>query len=120
MSSRRRELRGEEGAATVLVIALAVVVCSATMLVLAVAVLTVTRHRAESAADLAALSAARHAMEGERAACTVAQKAVAAQAARLEKCRLDGLDIVLTVAVTPPGRLAGFGDLRATARAGAR
>jgi len=112
--------RDDEGAATALVLALCGVLLALSMVVVSISVLVVTRHRAEAAADLAALSAARHAHEGEVAACAVARAASRRHGARLDACRLVELDVLVHVSQAPPGRLASFGRLRASARAGAR
>lgn len=112
--------RREEGAATVLVVGLCTVLLTVTMVVVAAAVLIVTRHRAESAADLAALSAARHAVEGEAEACAVAEGVARRHHSRLDACELEELDVLVQVSLPGPGRLGSFGRLHARARAGAR
>jgi secretion/DNA translocation related TadE-like protein len=110
----------DEGSATVLALGLTAVICACTAVVLAVALLVVTRHRAESAADLAAVSAAQHALEGKEAACRVARVTVERHQARLDECDLVDLDVVVRASLAPPGRLARFGRVHGTARAGAR
>lgn len=110
----------QDGFATVAVLGLMTAVVAAASVVLALGLLQVTRHRAESAADLAALAAARHAVEGPEAACRAARQVAAAQRGTVEACVLDGLDAVVRVRMPLPGRLASFGPLRAQARAGAR
>jgi secretion/DNA translocation related TadE-like protein len=125
MSSRttrqpRGTARDDDGVATVMVLGLCCVLLAVTMVVLAVAVLVVARHRAESTADLAAISAARHAFEGESVACEAAAGLARRQRVRLDACRLDDLDVVVEVSLPAPGRLGSFGRLHATARAGAR
>lgn len=106
--------RGEGGAATVLaallVAVLVVVVAAGAYLGSAI----IARHRAQAAADLAALaSAARLPLESQTACAagvSLANSMVAGQA----ECVVDGLDAVVTVSVqTPFGATA-----RATARAG--
>jgi secretion/DNA translocation related TadE-like protein len=47
----------------------------------------VARHRAEAAADLAALAGAAHAVDGEQTACAYSDRVVAAMHARLSSCR---------------------------------
>ncbi|MEE4024443.1 Rv3654c family TadE-like protein [Gordonia sp. PKS22-38] len=80
----------------------------------------VARHRAQSAADLAALAAARQHVMAESDPCVAARAIADAQrvGARLEHCRVDGIDVVVAVAV--PVHLGPFGirDARASARAG--
>jgi secretion/DNA translocation related TadE-like protein len=110
----------EAGSATVLVIAWCVVLLATTSVLVLLAALLVTRHEAESAADLAALSAARHALEGNEAACRVARATAERHGARLDTCGLADLDVVVRVSIAPPGRLARFARVIGTARAGAR
>jgi len=112
--------RSDEGFTTVAALGLVLALGAVTVLVVTVGVLQVLRHRAESAADLAALAAARHAWEGPSAACSAARTTAAAQGAALDGCVLDGLDAVVRVSLPLPGRLRPFGPLRSQARAGAR
>jgi secretion/DNA translocation related TadE-like protein len=78
----------------------------------------VTRHRAASAADLAALAAADVALQGPEVACAAAARAAQRGATALTACRLDG-DIVEVVVVLRPGGVLGrLGEARAVARAG--
>lgn len=82
--------------------------CLAAMILLSVTVLAVrlgaadlARHRAETGADLAALAGAGAALSGEGAACQAAAVRAQANATRLTSCRLDVLDVVVEVSVTP-------------------
>lgn len=50
----------------------------------------VARHRAGGAADLAALAAADHALDGRRAACALAARVAAAQGAAIRSCVVSG------------------------------
>jgi secretion/DNA translocation related TadE-like protein len=79
-----------------------------------------TRHRAEGAADLAALAAAHHALEGDRAACAAAEHVAQANGADVLSCRLEGADAVVEVASRLPGRLSPLGQVHGKARAGRR
>jgi secretion/DNA translocation related TadE-like protein len=76
----------------------------------------IARHRAQAAADLAALGAATRLAAGAGAAC--AQAAVIAKAMRtaLDDCGVEKLDVVVTVNV--PVALGVWGSARAAARAG--
>ncbi|MED5814220.1 Rv3654c family TadE-like protein [Mycolicibacterium sp. 050232] len=76
------------------------------------------RHRAQAAADLAALGAAGAVVAGPDAVCRQAAEIAARMRSILGDCRIDGLDVVLEVAV--PVRLGrwGVGPARADARAG--
>ncbi|MDY6808843.1 hypothetical protein GIY30_20525 [Gordonia sp. HNM0687] len=97
----------------------------ATIAAVAVAMLyvggaVVARHRAQSAADLAALAAAQQHVLAAPEPCRAAEEIAQEQrvGARIERCAADGIDVVLTVAV--PVRLGPFGvrDALASARAG--
>ncbi|KAA8970505.1 Rv3654c family TadE-like protein [Mycobacterium sp.] len=71
------------------------------------------RHRAQSAADLAALAAAARLPAGPESAC--AQAAAVARAMRADsRCTVAGLDVVVTVDVA----ISRWGRARAGARAG--
>lgn len=74
----------------------------------------VARHRAQAAADLAALAGAARIPSGVAAAC--ARAAAVAHAMRVDEihCEADDLDVVVTVEVV----VFGVGATRAAARAG--
>jgi secretion/DNA translocation related TadE-like protein len=74
----------------------------------------VARHRAQAAADLAALAAAARLPSGAAAAC--ARATTVAHEMRIDdaECGVDGLDVVVTVQVA----VAFAGTARAAARAG--
>lgn len=76
----------------------------------------ITRHRAQAVADLAALAGAAGLPAGPRHACAQSQRLAARNHAGEITCTVDGLDVVVTVAIPVPGwRL---GHARASARAG--
>lgn len=76
------------------------------------------RHRAQSAADLAALAAAGALADGAQAACAQALAVAEAMSSTVETCSVTGLDVVVAVDVSVAlGRL-GMGTARAVARAG--
>ena len=77
-----------------------------------------TRHRAESAADLAALAAASWAVAGEEQACAQARWVAEQMGVVMRSCRLSGLDALVEVVVEPAGVLGEFGAAAAKARAG--
>jgi secretion/DNA translocation related TadE-like protein len=78
----------------------------------------IARHRAQAAADLAALAAAVHLAEGVDAACTQATDLVRAMRTVVTQCVVEDLDVVITVdAPVAFGRLA-VGPAQARARAG--
>jgi secretion/DNA translocation related TadE-like protein len=78
----------------------------------------VARHRAQAAADLAALAGAGQLAGGQVTACGMAEAVVTAMRAGAAGCSVQGLDV--TVHVTVPVHLGrwGTGQARATARAG--
>jgi secretion/DNA translocation related TadE-like protein len=107
----------DEGSATVWVVLAGLVLVIIGTAFALVGAATVARHRAQAAADLAALGAALLAWDGEATVCARAAELSAANGARLVACRLDGLDVIVTVEVAPEV-LAGVGAAQASARAG--
>jgi secretion/DNA translocation related TadE-like protein len=82
------------------------------------AAVVVTRHRAQSAADLAALAAASKAVAGEDRACDAARWVAEQMEVALRSCRLSGWDALVEVVEPPPVELVPFGSAAARARAG--
>ncbi|WP_243070845.1 Rv3654c family TadE-like protein [Candidatus Mycolicibacterium alkanivorans] len=76
----------------------------------------VARHRAQAAADLAALAAAARLPDGPAAACEGARGITGAMGAELAGCDVAELDVVVAVAVAVGGWSGG--QARASARAG--
>jgi secretion/DNA translocation related TadE-like protein len=74
----------------------------------------VARHRAQAAADLAALAAAARLPSGAAAACARATLVAREMRVNDSECGVDGLDVVITVRVP----VAFGGAARAAARAG--
>lgn len=111
-----RRDRGDRGAATIIVLYMGLLTVLLASVFAAAGAAVVARHRAEAAADLAALAGAARAMAGEPAACARAGVIAAANGARLVTCRLDGWDLVVDVVVTPGVALGGLAT--ASARAG--
>ena len=79
---------------------------------------TSARHRAEAAADLAALAAAAHTVDGEPVACAYAVRVVRGMNARLASCRVSGWEAFVEVTVEPALRLPGGDAAGGRARAG--
>ncbi len=78
----------------------------------------IARHRAQAAADLAALAAAGRLTQGRDTACSYAGALAEAMHTTLADCSVVGLDVVVAVDVPVAlGRL-GSGTARAVARAG--
>ncbi|MFT3898894.1 MAG: flp pilus-assembly TadE/G-like family protein [Gordonia sp. (in: high G+C Gram-positive bacteria)] len=114
----RRLLRDEEGAATVLGVAVVAALIALTAVLLHLGSAVLARHRAASAADLAALAAASALVGGEDDPCPTAARVVRAQgdpSLRVSACTVDGEFVELSVAL--PVRLGPFGVRTATARA---
>lgn len=76
----------------------------------------VARHRAQAAADLAALVAAQRIPAGSSAACRSAGTLAAAMGAVLLRCGIERLDAVVSVDV--PSTVPAGGRATASARAG--
>jgi secretion/DNA translocation related TadE-like protein len=74
----------------------------------------VARHRAQAAADLAALAAAARLPSGTAAACARATAVAREMRVDHARCEVDGLDVVVTVQVA----VVVAGAARAAARAG--
>ena len=78
----------------------------------------IARHRAQAAADLAALSAAGHLAAGQQAACASAATLTTAMSATMASCTISDLDVVVTVEVRVGLGRWGVHEARAAARAG--
>jgi len=76
----------------------------------------VGRHRAQAAADLAALAAAQRIPAGRTAACLHSKDLAAAMGAAVTRCEVENLDVSLVVRVHTGARLGGMAV--ATAKAG--
>ncbi|WP_424183944.1 Rv3654c family TadE-like protein [Actinokineospora sp. G85] len=78
----------------------------------------VQRHRAEAAADLAALAGAVVVVRGGRDPCERVGWVVSRMRVRLKDCRVEGEEVGVEVEALGSGPLARFGGGRATGRAG--
>ncbi|SOB83218.1 Rv3654c family TadE-like protein [Streptomyces sp. 1331.2] len=112
----------DTGSATVWLLALAVLGTAVFAGTIAVGSVVAARHRAESAADLAALAAADRLLLDEDGGCARAAGIAAAQGASLVSCAVDqsadAVEVVAEVRVGGlPARLS-VGPARARARAG--
>jgi secretion/DNA translocation related TadE-like protein len=119
---------GDEGAATILAIALATVLVMTALAASLVFDLVAARQRAADTADLAALAGVASLFPSERDACEAAAWVAGAGGARLRDCALVGSDVRVTVSCAPRGPWvrwweAVFGvvpEPSVTARAGRR
>ena len=108
----------DDGSASVLVLPLLAVLSLVGTTTVSVGLALVTRHRADAAADLAALAAASRVLDGQAAACGSAREVAVDNRARLTSCTFEGDTAVVIVEVDAPGRLAALGPARTRARAG--
>lgn len=112
----------DRGSATILVLALAMVLVVAAGGAALVGAAVTIRHTAETAADLAALSAARDVLRGDAAACSTARRVAESNGASLRTCSVSNegaaslVDVV--VSVEAKGPLARLPPASAHARAG--
>lgn len=111
-----RWAREDTGTATVLAAVLIAALVSVSYGGVLIGTAVLARHRAQAAADLAALGAAGRLLLGPAAACGQAHQLAAAMGAALVGCEVVGLDVVVTMSV----RIGGWpgGEARAAARAG--
>ncbi|MFJ6198826.1 Rv3654c family TadE-like protein [Micromonospora sp. NPDC092111] len=96
----------DRGGATVLLLAVGMVFVLVGVFGAAIGAARVARHQARVGADFGALAAAGQVLRGTEVACATAGEFAQANGGRLTGCRVDGLDVVVTVevAVTPlPG-----------------
>ncbi|WFE50655.1 Rv3654c family TadE-like protein [Micromonospora sp. WMMD1155] len=90
---------GQRGGATVLLLAIGLVLVLFGTFGAAITVAGLAGQRAMVAADLGALAGAAQALDGEATVCASAADIVGRNAGRLVACHLDGLDVLVTVEV---------------------
>ena len=122
--------QSDDGSATLWVLALATVLWLSVAAVVLAGVAISARHRAATAADLAALAAAsavervqgEHGPNPAAAACAVARTVAAANDATVERCQVIGAIVDVTTTVAIPAlasvRFLGVESVSARARAG--
>lgn len=108
----------ERGSATVIAVTMLAVIVSITLGAMAFGGAIVARHRAQAAADLAALAAAGGLARGVDAACADAASVATAMRAAVGACLVEQLDVVVTVEVPVALGRWGLGTATALARAG--
>ena len=113
----RAHRRGEAGAATLLVLAMAGVLLLVGAALGVVQAMVVAHRKAQAAADLAALAGASAAAHG-RAACEAADAVARLNGSGLVNCQEGAGEVTVEVVVTGPRWLGQQGDLTAEARAG--
>jgi secretion/DNA translocation related TadE-like protein len=109
----QRSCNGDRGSATIWALATGLALILFAVAAAEVGTAITTRRAAQVAADLGALAGAARTIEGVAAACGRAREYVVANGGDLRECRPDGLDLVVTVAVT-----SRAGTATASARAG--
>jgi secretion/DNA translocation related TadE-like protein len=110
--------KGDQGVATVWSAAAVAVLIMVLVGALDVVGAVAARHRAEAAADLAALTAAAQAARGTTMACARAADVAAGSGGRVVLCRLQGWEAVVEVELAAPTVLVRAGRARGRARAG--
>jgi secretion/DNA translocation related TadE-like protein len=78
----------------------------------------IARHRAQAAADLAALAAAGRVGSGPQSACALASAVAVANRSRLTACTVAELDMIVSVDVPVALGRIGVASAHAAARAG--
>ena len=114
-SPRRSPASDDAGAATVLAAVLIAALVTITLGGIWLGAVEVARHRAQAAADLAALAAASRLSLGPDTACRHASQLAATMRAAVRDCDVEELDVVVTVTVRTGGLM---GEARAASRAG--
>ncbi|WP_346776033.1 Rv3654c family TadE-like protein [Micromonospora sp. HNM0581] len=116
--SRHTTGGGERGGATICLLGVGLVFVVAGLIGAGVGAARVARQQALVAADFGALAGAARALQDERVACARAAELVTANAARLTRCRLEGLDVLVTTEVTVSPLPGMTRTAYATSRAG--
>lgn len=108
----------DEGVATVFACLALAALIGATLLIAQVGAVVVARHRAQAAADLAALAAAGELARGADVGCTEAAEIARRMEVRIQQCEVVQWDATVTVEENVPMGLLGKRTVRAVARAG--
>jgi secretion/DNA translocation related TadE-like protein len=117
-AGRRRKPPHDQGVATVWAAAGVAVIMAALLVGVHLGAAVIARHRAEAAADLAALAAAGIAVEGAGPACRKAAEIAAAMDGTVTTCRLVAWDALVEVQVPIAVALPGTSHAAGRARAG--
>ncbi|MGI9000276.1 MAG: Rv3654c family TadE-like protein [Pseudonocardia sp.] len=115
---RVRPSPADDGIATVWAAAGVAIIMGALLVGLYLGGAIAARHRAEAAADLAALAAAGLAVQGRDAACDRAGDIARAMGGEVTSCQLSGWDALVQVRVAVPMALVGADAALGRARAG--
>ncbi|WP_227984783.1 Rv3654c family TadE-like protein [Nocardia spumae] len=118
MRASAHRWRACEGSATVTACLALTALLLVTILIAQFAGVVCARHQAQSAADLAALAAARALDSGSEAACGRADSMVRRMRMRVRTCSIQDWDVTLTVETAVSPTLLGRRSVVAIARAG--
>jgi secretion/DNA translocation related TadE-like protein len=110
--------RRDRGSATLLAVAMVALILAACGGAVVIGTAVIARHRAQSAADLAALAAAGRLTAGQETACGWAASLADSMHASVVGCGVEDLDVIVTVDVSVSLSRWGIGTARAAARAG--
>ena len=114
----RRRRRDERGSATLLAVGVALLLLGAGLVGALWAAVSLGSHRAASAADLAALSAAQAVQSGDLDPCTSARRIAVGQQVELRGCVVEGETVSVVVVVRLQLGAVGSPAITAQARAG--
>jgi secretion/DNA translocation related TadE-like protein len=114
----RQRVRNERGTGTLLMLWVALAFLGAGLLAVPWIVVSFGSHRANTAADLAALSAAQAIQSGDQGACTTAREIAMLHHAELTQCTTNGEVVSLTVAVHLRLGALGTPTIHTNSRAG--
>ena len=114
-----RGARGREsGSATVLSVGTVAAVVLFAGAFVAVGQAEAARHRAQGAADSAALAGAAKVLHGEQEVCQAASAMAAEAEVKLDGCEVNELEVTVHVSAATSGVPGAFGPARAVSRAG--
>ncbi|MEO6958286.1 MAG: Rv3654c family TadE-like protein [Antricoccus sp.] len=108
----------DRGSGTIWAGAVVMVICAIGSMILLVAIAQMARHRANAAADLAALAAAQVLLDGTADPCVEAAQKASVNDAELASCEVDGEKVTVVVSVAVRLGRWGLGHAKAAARAG--
>lgn len=108
----------DRGGATILASFAMVGLLGIAILLLHFGSVVAVRHRAQSAADLAALAAAGTLDRGVESACAAAETIAHRMSVTVQSCRVDGWDAIVTVTARVLLSTFGVKETSAIARAG--
>ncbi len=115
---RRTRGASEQGSATVLAAGVAAALVAMVVAYTAIGQAGAARHRAQGAADAAALEGASRVLLGEGEACGAARAMVERTSTEFVRCDVNGLEVTVLVTETPTGLPQFLGPARAVSRAG--